>query len=339
MTDEESRAIKSADCRWLRGRQGTLVLGGGGARGLAHLGAIQALMETGLEIQRIVGISIGALAGAMCGTRPDIISIQNEVIDMLTSSAFRRHQSQLFGAARVEATATNQRSDLADSPWYLKMKRIAKVRRQVARAAKGSSALPAKVLRGLVDSLVPDVRIEQLRYPLSIVAVDLLSGKRVVMESGSLRRAVLASASIPGVFPAVPTEGMLLADLGVVDSLPTMVARSYDPELTIAVDVGRSARSLTHCDSALDAILRVQSIAEQELRRNSLALADLVLRPDVRNAWFDFSDPKEVIRSSYEAVCEQLEQLDKASSRVGDRIAAPVATNTPPGDSPVAHPT
>ena len=263
----------------LNGRRATLVLGGGGARGLAHLGAIQAICERGIEIERIVGVSIGALAGAMCGTGADIRDVQRDAIELLTSTSFRRHQAQFLGAAGGERASANGKRDLTGSRWYRRVKRIVAARKKIVSVARGSSALPAKVLRDLVDSLVPDVQVEDLRVPLCVVAVDLLSGKRIVIDSGSLREAVQASASIPGVFPAVRREGMLLCDVGVIDSLPTSVARSYGADLTVAVDVGQKPRQLARCESALDVILRMQSIAEQELRRGSIQGADIVLRP------------------------------------------------------------
>ena len=295
----------------LDGRQATIVLGGGGARGLAHLGAIQAIAESGLKIERLVGVSIGALAGALCSIHTDIAEIQNKVISLLSSTAFRRHQAQFLGAASFDRAGRQPQADRSGSIWYRQMKRIVSARRHLTRAARGSSALPAKVLRELVNSLVPDLQIEDLPIPLSIVAVDLLSGKRVVMESGSLRDAVQASASIPGVFPAVSKDGMLLCDVGVIDSLPTVFAHSHGPKFTVAVDVGRQPHSLVRCESAIEAILRMQSLAEQELRRSSLQLADIVLRPGAENAWYDFSEPEHVIRSSYRNITEQLKMYQR----------------------------
>tara|TARA_R110002049_G_scaffold285698_2_gene466830 strand:- start:42048 stop:43205 length:1158 start_codon:yes stop_codon:yes gene_type:complete len=312
----------------LASRRATVVLGGGGARGLAHLGAIQAIKEAGLQIERVVGVSIGALAGAMCGAQPDIHAVQDEVISLLTSASFRRHQAQFFGAARTDAAAQKHDTRRAGTRWYRRVRRVVTARNGIARAARGSSALPAKVLKELVNALVPDVAIEELRFPLSIVTVDLLSGRRVVIDSGSARDAVQASASIPGVFPPVRTGEMLLADIGVIDSLPTVVAHAFGPSLTIAVDVGQNFQPVPRCDSAIDAILRVQSIAEQELRRSSLALADIVLRPNVQNAWFDFSNPEEVIRDSYHVVSQQLAAIHTDARPISDPLSPP--TNLAP---------
>jgi len=296
----------TATAPWLT-RQSAVVLGGGGARGLAHLGAMQAIAENGFQVERIVGVSIGALAGAMLGTHSDVATVQKEVVSLLQSTAFQRHQAQFLGAAQAHHASQHHAASPKKSRWYRQVQRLVAARRHLSRAARGSSALPGKVLRELVNALVPDVQIEDLRFPLSIVTVDLLTGKRVVLESGSLRDAVQASASIPGVFPAVNIEGQLLCDIGVIDSLPTVIAKAHQPELLVAVDVGQPERSLIRCDSPVEAILRMQSIAEQHLRQGSLQLADIVLRPGAQNAWFDFTNPLEVIETSYDAVMRQLQ--------------------------------
>src|SRR5438093_13193668 len=76
----------------------TLALGGGGARGVAHLGVIEVLKDAGYEIDRIVGISIGSLAGALCAFDTDIRAVQQRSLEYLLSPGFQRHQQVLFGA-------------------------------------------------------------------------------------------------------------------------------------------------------------------------------------------------------------------------------------------------
>ncbi len=143
---------------------------------------------------------------------------------------------------------------------------------------------------------MPDVDIRDLPIPLSIVAVDLLSGQRVVLEQGPLRDAVRASASIPGIFPPVRWGEMLLSDIGVIESIPTLVASAYASDLTIAVDVGQDNTRINGCNTAIEVMMRVDDICERLMRRHLNDAADLVIRPDVGNvAWFDFSQPERLI--------------------------------------------
>jgi NTE family protein len=131
-----------------------------------------------------------------------------------------------------------------------------------------------------------------------------------VIEKGSLRKAVLASASIPGIFPPVVWDNMLLADLGVLESVPTMIARSYASDLTIGVDVAQDRRRVQGCKTALETMMRVDDICEQLMRRHLLDAADLIVRPNVGNvAWFDFSEPE--INEGRNAGQEAVEQFQK----------------------------
>lgn len=86
------------------------------------------------------------------------------------------------------------------------------------------------------------------------MTVDLKSGHQIVLEQGSLRKAILASTAIPGIFAPVEWDNMLLCDFGVLESLPTEVARSFTAPV-IAVDVGPSIAPITSCDSALHVLL------------------------------------------------------------------------------------
>ena len=142
--------------------------------------------------------------------------------------------------------------------------------------------------------MVPDIDIQDLPTPVQIVAVDLGSGARVVLRKGSLRLAIQASMSIPGIFPAVRFDGRWLGDIGVYQSVPCDIPLDQNglrcgAEGLIAIDVGRQP---DHCDengSVVEMILRCQRFAEQTIRQQSLAQADTVIRPKVHADWFDFS--------------------------------------------------
>ena len=87
-----------------------------------------------------------------------------------------------------------------------------------------------------------------------------------------------------------------MSDIGVIESVPALVAKSYASDLTIAVDVGQDHTRIKGCNTAIEVMMRVDDICEQLLRRMVLEAADLVIRPDVGNvAWFDFSEPERLI--------------------------------------------
>ncbi|MEX0703105.1 MAG: patatin-like phospholipase family protein [Planctomycetales bacterium] len=284
----------------------TLALGGGGARGVAHLGAVEVVRDFGFEIERIVGVSIGSLAGAMCAFDADIHAVQKKALDYLMSPEFQAHQQVLFGShPRGQEIATG-----GVFTWYQRVKQYLRANQLFHRVIRTPSLLPGLILKDVVDHLLPDADIADAKIPLSIVTVDLRSGHQVVLENGPLRDAVRASASLPGIFPPIEIDGMNLCDIGVFCSLPTTIARSYDPQFVLAVDVSSEMRFLDKCETALDVLMRMDEIGEALFRKHVRHMADLVIRPDVFGVeWFDFSTCEELVRSGRAAARRALAAL------------------------------
>lgn len=275
-----------------------VALGGGGARGLAHFGALEAVLEADIVIDRIVGTSIGSLAGGIFAANNDLNSSTQSVIDYVTSAKFRTKQASLCGASPTGDST--QISGLLG--WYDRIKSYLWSRRLLTRVFTRSSLLSGKVLEEVISKLVPDIDISETKIPISVVTVDLKSGQQVVLEQGSLRKAILASASIPGIFPPVEWDDWLLCDFGVLDSLPTKVAKSLTSETVIGVDVGPNSEKIEACESALHVLLRMDEISERLVRKLSQQVADVLIRPNVGHfQWFDFSQPQQLIDAGLEA--------------------------------------
>ncbi len=285
-------------------RQAVLALGGGGARGLAHVGAIQAVQEAGVLLERVVGVSIGSLVGALCCTAGSATAIREQTLKYVQSPEFAAKQEALFGANPMpEASPTS--GLLA---WYDRIRSYLWAQQLISRVFRHRSLLPGHVLAEVIANLVPDMDIAETKIPLSIVAVDLRSGHQVVLERGPLRTAIAASAAIPGIFPPVPWDDMLLCDVGVIDSLPTRLARSYASDWVIGIDVGPSHERAAECDSALHVLLRMDEIAERMVRSQAKRMVDILIRPQVGQfQWFDFSKPEQLIDAGLRAGREALQ--------------------------------
>ena len=272
-------------------RKAVIALGGGGARGLAHLGVLQAIGESGVQIERIVGVSMGSLAGALCAIAPDASHAQAKAIQLLRSPIFQQKQSMLFGSNPADEQWAG-----GIFSWYGRAKRYLQAHRKLTKAVTSPALMSDEALQQAIDQLLPDIDLQELPIPMSVVSVDLLSGQRVVLERGSLRKAVRASTAIPGIFPAVPWGDMLLSDIGVIESVPALVARSYATDLTIAVDVGQTINRIKKCDTAIEAMLRMDDICERMIRPKLLSAADVLIQPDVGHCpWFDFTQPERLI--------------------------------------------
>ncbi len=229
-----------------------LTLGGGGARGLAHILALEVLDERGIKPRVIAGTSIGALMAA---------------IYALGMPAYRIR-------AMAEETL-GRRFDLARQLFAARSDPVQKV----LRLLPIRSALLNPV--ALLDALVPELDAREFAdtsIPLKIVATDLGQRDAVVIEKGSLKSAVAASIAIPLIFSAVEINDRFLVDGGLVNPLPfDLVAGQAD--ISIAIDVSGAAKPgvLGERPTAVEVLMQSVQILEKSITRQKL----MSLRPDI----------------------------------------------------------
>ena len=174
-----------------------LALGGGGARGIAHLGVCQRLAELGVDVHCIAGTSIGAIVGAIVASG-----------NMAKALEWCR---------------------LPD--W----KKLPKLMFETSLTAKALT--PGKRVEALLDELIGAQDFSCLKIPFAAVATDLRTGEKVVMDRGDVLSAVRASMSSPGVFPPVERDGRVLVDGQLVDPVPVSQCRTMGADVVIAVDI------------------------------------------------------------------------------------------------------
>ena len=223
-----------------------LALGGGGARGLAHVLVLEVLDEMGIRPVAIAGTSIGALFG----------------------SAYALGMSGRAIRAMAEETLRN-RFDLARQLFQARSDPVQKVLRLLPLR---TSLLNSAVLLDLLAPEISNRDFKDLAIPMQVVATDLASHDSVVIESGSLRNAVAASIAIPLVFSPVMHGGRLLVDGGLVNPLPfELVAGKAD--VTIAIDVSGASKEtdLGAQPTAIEVLMRSVQILEKSITREKLA--------------------------------------------------------------------
>ncbi|MEO1617292.1 MAG: patatin-like phospholipase family protein [Planctomycetota bacterium] len=291
-----------------------VALGGGGARGLAHLGAMEAIGESGIQTEQIVGVSIGSLIGGMYAANPDIKQVQANAIELLGSPMFSDKCKRLMGDA--SGVSPNPSASALEwfGRWYGRLMRIVSHGHRLTRLAGNNALLNNEILVEAIEWAIPDIDLQDTSIPFSVVAIDLKSGRQVVLERGSLRKAILASTAIPGFFPPIPWDDYLLCDVGVVDSIPVSVAKSYALPLTIAIDVGSTMTQVDELQSAIEIVMRMEECAEQICRRHALPNADVVIRPDVGHwPWYDFTTPQRLIDDGRKAGRYSLDKFHRRS--------------------------
>lgn len=177
-----------------------LVLGGGGARGLAHIGVLRALDRAGITVDLIAGTSMGGLVGALYCAGVPLETVEVEVLRL--------------GQVKEQLRLVD-----------------------VSVTAAGLSVRGRRIYNMMADLLGEDLTFADLRVPLAVVATDIRAGREVILQGGLVIDAVRATISVPGVFMPVDLGDYRLVDGGVLDNLPVDVARGMGATRTIAVDV------------------------------------------------------------------------------------------------------
>ncbi len=235
-----------------------LALGGGGARGLAHIGVLKALEQAGIRVDYLAGTSMGGLLAALYAAGWSPTDLEREA---------------------------------------LRVSRGSQIIRLVDPAPPRRGLLEGNRVRAYLERLCgPACRFEDLRIPLALAAVDLNRGEEVVLRQGPLVEAVLATTAVPGLFPPVEWQGCRLADGGLLDNIPTGAARELGADFILAVDVspdllgkdgfqGEAARQIWPAwlppftrDFYLAEVIMISTLTRIRLAQ---APPDMLLRPPV----------------------------------------------------------
>lgn len=274
-------------------RPPVLALGGGGARGFAHLGVLQVLDEQRLPVRAIAGTSMGAVIGAMYCVRGSAVS----AID-----AWRRAIDEDL-VPPIRAMGRIPEAHEHEHP-LIQMARRIRSQIVVSFAINRATMLDDKDLVRAFEVLIPDIAIEELARPFVAVATDLENGEEVRIREGPLRRALKASSAIPGVLPAVRFDGRLLVDGGVVAEIPVAAAQGLGWPV-VAVDVSMEPPPLRDRDIVLDTMMRTQMFTARLLRRRELSRVRAVIRPHVgHTTWADWDSFDDLVVEGRRAALE-----------------------------------
>ncbi|MFH1197695.1 MAG: patatin-like phospholipase family protein [bacterium] len=186
-------------------KQTALVLGSGGARGLAHIGVIKALEENNIPINIITGTSIGAFVGGVYASGKSISEMEKIISDVDKLMVAKIMIPKLFG------------------PGIIDNKRVIE----------------------FIKELVGDIKIENLKVPFACVATDFVTGEEVIFNKDMLADAIMASMAIPTIFQPVLSNKRYLLDGGLSNPLPIRVAKEMGARKIIAVNVSPNPKRIT----------------------------------------------------------------------------------------------
>jgi NTE family protein len=246
-----------------------LALGGGAARGLAHIGVLKVLEEEQIAVHCVAGTSAGSLIGSLyCAG---------------------------FSWRRIKDTAREiDWGDLVSPTWpTLGIVNPAKLEKTLDRMLKGRV-------------------FENLPIPFRAVAVDITSGEEVVLQAGSVAKAVRASCSIPGIFEPTEMDGRLLVDGGLVNDVPTDVVKDMGAKRVIGVDLNADRVVPKRPENLIEIFYRSLNILIYNSAQRARRVADVMVVPRLEGfSYHDLGRLDELIARGERAARDQIEALKK----------------------------
>ncbi|MDE2261531.1 MAG: patatin-like phospholipase family protein, partial [Gammaproteobacteria bacterium] len=281
-----------------------LVLSGGGARGIAHVGVLEVLEKLHVPIDAIAGTSMGAVVGGLYASGQSPEQIEATLRSMNWQEAF---------SDRPPREDLTLRRKQEDENFLVKFPIGIKGGRPVLPMGLIQGQSLTEILRRLTLPVARISNFDDLPTPFRAVATDLESGQEVVMGSGDLTSAMRASLSAPGVFAPVERDGRLLVDGGISDNVPVDVARAMGVDVVIVVDVGypllsrKKLGSVTAISNQMIAIL-MRRKSQQELER--LGPHDILISPELGDtSSFDFGDVHRLMGDGADAAWQMRNRL------------------------------
>ncbi|MEW6041589.1 MAG: patatin-like phospholipase family protein, partial [Elusimicrobiota bacterium] len=221
-----------------------VVLSGGGARGLAHIGVLKVFKEEGVPIDVITGTSVGALVGALYCS-----GVSPEKIEEMAGDVGWADLTNISNASIIELVVAGK-------------------------------LLSSENMERYISENIGNKQFHELKTQFACTATDLKTGEKIIFREGDVASAVRASATIPGLFSPVEYRHRYLVDGGLVDNIPTDLARSLGADVVVAIDIQADFTRYS-ASNVLLALNQAIYIQGSLLSSESLKKADIVIQPKV----------------------------------------------------------
>jgi NTE family protein len=280
-----------------------VALGGGGARGLAHLGVLCALEEEKISFDLLAGTSMGALVGGLYALTPRCDFVVERFRRYLESKEFQKTNPDFLREPDQETKPTFKGI-------FHRFATFIKKGVFYSQSLTRKAPISEEDFIQNISFLLDPVDMEKTQIPLAVVALDLKTGEEVVLREGSLQKAVSASCAIPGILPPVILGEKYLVDGGWINRVPVGPLRRMGADFTIAVDVAEGVNESLGFETGLDIVLRTNDITQHSLSQLQLKEADIVIRPSLAGIrWSDFHRLEDSLRAGEDATKEKGDEI------------------------------
>jgi NTE family protein len=279
-----------------------LALGGGSARGFAHIGVLRWFEEHRVPIDAIAGTSMGALVGGAYATG----MTPAEIAHLVSTISW---ENVLAAGAPFQDKAFRRKQDARAFPSRLEFG----LRGGLSLPAGLSASQQIELLLGRIAMpYYATTSFDQLPTPFRCVATDLKKAEVVVFDRGWLAQALRATMALPGIFAPVIVDGRTLVDGGVLNNVPADVVSAMGADIVIAVDVSGDLAYERRADSILGILIESLDVMMRAGSRRALESANIVLVPDLKGFWaIDFDRAEQFARLGYAAAEARRAELER----------------------------
>ncbi|MDH5720920.1 MAG: patatin-like phospholipase family protein [Spirochaetia bacterium] len=278
----------------------SLNLGGGAARGFAHIGVIRALNEEKIPYDMIIGVSMGAVVGSIYCENPDIENLEKVGLKIVEAEKFKE---SILGSWHKDSSQSARNILKILNSLYKKTGIIGKI-------LLSTGILNDEDIEELLGCFIPDISFEKMKFPFACVGVCLEEGETRIFNKGSVKDAVLASASLPLVFPPKEIDGLNYIDGGVIDKVAIDASEELNIDFTIVSDVSNENIKKPIIRNGLDIMFFIEETASKYRKKRQLEKATVIIKPVHKDIhWSDYSSSKELIESGYETTRKQIEEI------------------------------
>ena len=282
-----------------------IALGGGGARGIAHVGVLKVLERENIIPDFIAGTSIGALVGAAYAAKPRIADLEKKVIEVLSPDSPNKIPLQNLDWVNWQASLKPN--------WVSRLTRSMQKEMFLLLSVLRTAVLSVADLKACVEAFLPAIDITETAIPFAAVATDLITGQQVVLTEGSIITAVMASCAVPGFMPPIQLKDKILVDGGIINTLPADVVRAAGAQVVVGVDAGMTLYQPFQVEDGIDVINRCTEIMAIRLGEINLKYSDLIIPLDTRDVhWLNFQDCEKLIQEGQKAAESMIDRIKEA---------------------------
>ncbi len=287
-----------------------VVLSGGGAKGMAHIGALEVIKKVGIPVDFYVGTSMGSIIGGLSA-----IGYTPEQLD----SMVKKQNWQLLLSDKIPRADQNMEEREAAEKYFISLPFGPSMKlRPGGGLIKGQnlSNLFSELTIGYHDS----IDFNKLPVPFACVSDNIATGKEVDFHSGILSQAMRASMAIPAVFTPVRIDSMVLIDGGVINNYPVNVAKKMGADIVIGVDVQSELKGASELTSASSIIGQLVNLMGEDLYKKNLKETNTVIKVNVEGysaASFTPNAIDTLIQRGKEAAMSQIDALYALKKELG----------------------